>query len=124
MEHILREHTLDKARRLIRCRMQVHLCKMRWDEAGPDVSVWEQMHWLASGFLEGAKKDWFEWLRTSVVLDTELSPIIVEALAEAKRTAAVPYQGRLDPKWIESQINVFMRAFNPQEMYPQRGDLQ
>ena len=124
MEPILREHTSDKARRLIRSLMQVHMCKMRWGEAGPEASVWEQMHWIASGFLEEARKEWSVWLNLSAISETELMPIIIDALTEAQRTAAFPYQERLTPEWIEAALEAFLKSFNPNDLYPYRGSSQ
>lgn len=116
MEQVIYEHTLDKARRLVRCQMQCYLCQTKKDESGPEVAMWEQAVWLATSFYENAKVEWVEWLSTTPIPDSTLSSIIVQAVVAAKSTAAEPYQEKLGPAWVETTLGRFMQSFNPHNL--------
>ena len=116
MEQVLYEHTLDKARRMIRCQMQCYLCSAKKDESGPDSAMWEQALWLATSFYDNAKVEWADWLRNTPIPADSLNKIIVQAVVGAKETAAEPYQGKLDTVWIEDTLAAFMQQFNPYKL--------
>jgi len=112
---------INAARRLIKSRMQLAICKKKTKELGESDRIWGPMVTLADGFLEEAQKDWDALLKVTRMPQDSFSSAIVEATAQASREAGFPYREQCDDVWTQRVIEKFLADFNPAELLQSIG---
>ena len=120
----VRQTTLDAARRALRCRLQLEVCR-RGRKEGLDASIWEPLEWLAGGFASDTNKDWLQVLDEhwpaplAIEIRENLKGVVIEALAMAVEEACDPYKDKADPKWLSAIASEWVKEFRFEDLIPE-----